>query len=84
MDSWYLAAVKGSAGTEKMPAEDPVRRFCLGTLRNIPVQIICIFLVGLQAFLLNHHLVVVSLTFRHSIGIIHPCEQCLSLQDKYL
>ena len=80
MDSWYLAAVKGSAGTEKMPAEDPVRRFCLGTLRNIPVQIICIFLVGLQAFLLNHHLVVVSLTFRNkTIGIIHLCGQCLSL-----
>ena len=60
MDSGFLAAVKGSSGAERMTAEDPVRQFCLGRLKNIPVQVVCVLLVGLQAFLINHHLVVVS------------------------
>ncbi|KAF6031258.1 hypothetical protein EB796_010494 [Bugula neritina] len=60
MDSWFLAAVQGSSGNELFKAEDPLRRFCLGTLKNIPAQLICIILVLGQAFLINNHLVASS------------------------
>ncbi|XP_067949164.1 uncharacterized protein [Watersipora subatra] len=56
MDSWFLAAVKKAPGNETMPAEDPLRRFVLGKLRNAPTQVICILLVITQATLLNYHL----------------------------
>ena len=65
MESRFLSAVKGSAGAENRVAEDPVRKFCLGRLRNIPVQMACVVLVALQAVLINHHLVVVSLVLRN-------------------
>ena len=61
MESRFLSAVKGSAGAENRVAEDPVRKFCLGRLRNVPVQMACVVFVALQAVLINHHLVVVSL-----------------------
>ena len=60
MDSWFLSAVRGSAGNERMVAGDPLRRFCLGRLRNLPAIFVCLFVTGLQAFLLNIHLVRVS------------------------
>ena len=60
MDSWFLAAVRGGAGNEKMVAEDPLRRFCLGRLRNLPSIIVCLMLTASQAFLLTHHIKMVS------------------------
>jgi len=61
MDSWFHAAVHSSDGNQKMVAEDPLRKLCLGRLKNVPAQVVCIALVALQAVLLNHHLQVVSI-----------------------
>ncbi|KAF6034142.1 hypothetical protein EB796_007551 [Bugula neritina] len=60
MDSWFHAAVHSSDGNQKMVAEDPLRKLCLGRLKNVPAQVVCIALVALQAVLLNHHLQVTS------------------------
>mgnify|MGYP001796962164 CR=1 FL=1 len=65
MDSWFLSAVRGSSGNERMVSEDPVRRLCLGRLRNLPAIITCILVTGLQAFLLNIHLVGVSISISY-------------------
>ncbi|XP_067949920.1 uncharacterized protein [Watersipora subatra] len=59
MDSWFLVAVRSSPGSAESVAEDPMRRLCLGKLRNIPTQVMCIAMLVIQAFFLNEYLAAV-------------------------
>lgn len=70
MDSWFLAAIHGSQGNQKMVADDPLRKLCLGKLRNIPVQLLSIGMVILQAVLFNYNLAKVRTCMSTSASIL--------------